>query len=543
MSGSRRPPNPYNWQHHDPSVEVPRSLTELLAEELLQGGAAVVIGGRGMGKSVLLGQVGEKLAEREGVRVIRFPSPPQSLLASECLEVLAERLGEATASRTSFDVLMSYFERQPEEHLVLLYDEFDRYAQAPAPGSPVAGQLFFNDLESARRAVTRLGILAVGTLGTFVFRDVLGSSFLSRAARFWTAPFTREETRRLARPFSDRGQPLSDEVLETLHLSSGGIPALLTYGLQRLWPLESVFERDVAAAYTHFQERYGEFLSDVTKAFSEPALSRIPLEVWQRIRTERGPFARQELEATCGSPGGALQLSVADVLNLLQAAGLIRIDGSATSDDPIEVHPVAGFLGLPEVSPPADGFAARFQRDLGMLTDRLHASSADFFRPGREAGEKQLVPESVFSAFLALGFGLLGWQAEREAQQGAGRTDLKLRRNGSPELALVEVKIWGRAGYLDAHRQLEGYWTRDVVAGAVVMVSDAEISDWTAIYRERCLASNEAEPELVETGDAALRARFRSRPPSRPIDHLLLRLPRSAATARVSEAGLSGRGA
>jgi len=525
-------PNPYDWQHHEPATEVPRALVGPLVEELLGGGGAVVVGGRGMGKSVLLGQVRAALERSAGVRVLHFPSSPRSLAAQDCFAMLADQLAEPAAAdlRTSHALFERYFGRQGEQ-LVLLYDEFDRYAQAPAPGASVPGRLFFNDLESARRAFPGLGILAVGTLGVFVFRDVLGSSFLSRAARFWMSPFERDEMRRLARAFEARGQALSEGVLDTLELASGGNPALLTYGLQHLWRIEAPAERDVAGIFTRFQDRYGEFLSDVTKAFSDPALSRIPQRVWEVVAGARGPIARGELDQICRSSGGALRLTVADALHLLQAAGFVRIDGSAISDDPLVVLPIASLLSLPEVSPPAPGFAERLWRDLETLLERLFVSSTDFFRPGLVKGEKPLVPESVFSAFFALGFGLLAWQVERETQRVAGRTDLALRRNNSPELGIVEVKIWGRRGTEEAHRQVESYWTPEVAAGAVVMLTDAEIADWAETYRRKCLEPSgmTTVPEL--SGDSVLRARFHavSRTPEgleARIDHFLLQLPR-----------------
>lgn len=524
--------NPYDWQHHEPVSEVPRTLVAPIAEELLRGGAAVVVGGRGMGKSVLLRQVRGALERNREVRVLGFPSPPQNLSAEDCLETLAEALDEpAKGLRTSFELCERYFRRRESELLVLLYDEFDRYARAPAPNAPVPGRLFFNDLETARRSFPQLGILAVGTLGVFVFRDVLGSSFLSRAARFWMSPFSREEARLLARPFGDGGHPLADDVLETLLLASGGNPALLTYGLQELWPIASPSERDVAHAYTRFRSRYGEFLSDVVEAFSDPSLSQIPQRVWELVRHRSGPIERAVLDEACRTSGGALRLTVADVLHLLEAAGVVRVDGSAISDDPVAVYPVAGLLSLPAVSPPAPGFAERLWRDLETLLGQLFAASADFFRPGRKTGEKRLVPESVFTAFLALGFGLLGWQVEREAQQAAGRTDLKLRRNGSAEVGIVEVKIWGRPGAEDVHRQVAGYWTPEVVAGAVVMLTDANVPDWPETYRRKCLEPWGVAAEEVESPEFATRARLRASSVTAEglgvrVEHFLLRLPR-----------------
>ncbi len=543
-----RTANPYNWQHHEPAVNVPRALVATVADELLQGGAAVVIGGRGMGKSVLLHQVRGALREtdprRPGdqVRVLTFPSPPQTLSATDCLRVLARQLGEPLDDAlTSFEVFERYFERHPNEKLILLYDEFDRYARPSADTDAAAGRAFFNDLETSRRSFPPLGILAVGTLGVFVFRDVLGSSFLSRAARFWMPAFSDDEARLLARPFEERGTALPEGAFDMLDLASGGNPALLTYGLQHLWPLADPTEHDVAEAFRIFQDRYGEFLRDVTKAFSDPSLSQIPHRAWELVRSDPGPVERSRFEEICRqSSAGALDLTVADVLQLLQAAGLIRVDGSAISDDPITVSPSASLLGLPEVSPPAPGFAERLWSDLELLLARLFASSVDFFRPGARSprgkraltAEKRLVPESVFAAFLRLGFGLLGWQVEREAQEIVGRTDLKLRRNGSSEIGIVEVKIWGRRAYEEVQRQVESYWTPETEAGAVVMLTDAELPDWLRAYRKKCLADENAEATVEPAGESPLRGRF-SVSSSTPqglatrIRHFLLHLPRS----------------
>jgi len=527
--------NPYNWQHHDPRAEIPRRLVEPLVDELLQGGGAVVVGGRGMGKSVLLHQVRAALESCDGVRVLYFPAPPQELSAPACLAALAKRLGQPVGDAEScYELFESYFERpDSSQRVVLLYDEFDRYARRPAgEGGATAGRDFFNDLETARRAWPRIGVLAVGTLGVFVFRDVLGSSFLSRAARFWLSPFDHEEARQLARPFAERGSVLDDEVHDALWLMSGGHPALLTYGLQQLWEVEDPGEHDVAAIYARFREHYGEFLADVEQAFSDPSLSRIPQRVWQIVREHRGPLPRERLERLCRSGDGVLRLGVAEVLQLLQAAGLVEIDGSPISDDPLLVRPRSSLLALPEISPPAPDLARRLWSDLERLLGSLFAASADFFRPGSRAGEKTLVPESVFSAFLALGFGLLGWTVEREAQQARGRTDLKLRRNGAPEHSIVEVKIWSRPGAEQVLEQIGSYWTPETSSGAVVMLTDADIPSWPAAYRQCCLGGPSVQvEEVVPEGGSALAGRFRSTSPTPAgtdarVEHFLVRLPR-----------------
>lgn len=143
---------------------------------------------------------------------------------------------------------------------------------------------------------------------------------------------------------------------------------------------------------------------------------------------------------------------------------------------------------------------------------------------------KRLVPEAVFAAYLALGFEFLGWQVEREAQNAAGRTDVKLRRNGSSEIAVVEVKIWGRHDFRDAQRQIESYWTADVEAGAVVQITDLEIEDWPRVYQDRCLAEA-ADVETRLESDSPIQARFgvtsrTSNGLMTHVEHFLLRLAR-----------------
>ena len=132
---------------------------------------------------------------------------------------------------------------------------------------------------------------------------------------------------------------------------------------------------------------------------------------------------------------------------------------------------------------------------------------------------------------MALGFRLLGWDVEREALKGAGRTDLRLRWNGGDEVAVVQLKIWGRLGYREANAQLLKYWSAEVVAGAVVMLTDAELTDWPQTYRQQCLGGRVAELQTISTPDGPVRARFACRSTTADdtearIEHFLLRVPR-----------------
>jgi len=98
--------------------------------------------------------------------------------------------------------------------VVLLFDEFDRYAVNPSPADQHhPGRAFLNDLETARKELDgRLGILAAGSIGTFVFRDILGSTFLSRAEWIVFQTLNKEEIQKLSEPFNQDKRPLDGDL-------------------------------------------------------------------------------------------------------------------------------------------------------------------------------------------------------------------------------------------------------------------------------------------------------------------------------------------
>jgi len=437
------------------------------------------------------------------------------------------------ASRYPFTATVdAYFARDGvPPRLVLLFDEFDRYAETGERRSAhPPGRGFFNDLEATRRDVAGLGVLATGSLGIFVVRDVLGSSFLSRALHVSLLPFERPEVVRLTLPFAEREKGLTEDVVDALYLTTGGIPALTTFGLQQLWSFEGPpVERDVSDVFADFSEVHDEYVRDLVRSISDPRFSDAPFRVLERIRGDSRPLPRAELEELVGARKDRLDLNLTDVLKLLQAAGLVRFQGSVVKSNPVVAQPIAGIVNLPSSSlSPQPPLSELLGRDLAQLLVKLHRSSADFFRP--VAGGKRLVPEAVFAVYLALGFELLGWQTEREAQNAAGRTDVKLRRNGSGEIAVVEVKLWGRNDFRDAQHQIESYWTAEVTAGAVVQITDLDIEDWPQVYQDRCLAHATGVEARVDS-DSPIRARFAvtaqtSDGLTAHVEHFLLRLAR-----------------
>ncbi len=153
--------NPYDWQSHHPRIGIPRQAVAEVAETLHDGGSAVVLGGRGMGKSVFLQQLQEALAQAGAVRVVLIPTPPPELTVRACLDKLADVLEVEPGAIDSRKIVDAWFAREDAPpRLVLLFDEFDRYATSRSSGNP-PGRGFFNDLEATRRDVQGLGLMAV----------------------------------------------------------------------------------------------------------------------------------------------------------------------------------------------------------------------------------------------------------------------------------------------------------------------------------------------------------------------------------------------
>lgn len=485
-----------------------------------------------MGKSVFLRQAQEELEHSPGVRTLLFSAPPAERTVRACLEALARGLGlSIEKARDPAELLEEYFDREDSPlQLVLLYDELDGYGHSSDSPHDPPGRAFFNSLEAARRDNPRLAILAAGSIGVFLFRDVFGSDFLSRASRFRLSPFELPEVHRLAKPFTDRGGALPYSVFESLYLASGGHPALVTYGLEELWKTERPTSNEVEDAFGRFREVHREFVRDVRKSFSDPSLSDAPAKVLGLIWHSSGSVPRAEILEACGTSSGVLRLDLVDVLDLLQVAGLVRVSGSPVTDDPISVVPIPSILSLPLAVSPALPLRERLLHDLETVLGLLHAVGADFYHPGAAKDGKKLVTESTFSGFLYLGLQMSGWQVEREAQSAAGRTDLKVVRDGSDGRVVIEVKIWGRNDYREVQRQVESYWTGGVVFGAVVMVTDAEITGWPALYRRDCLPEG---IEITESNnpESPVTARFACASTTADgqravVDHFLLRIPR-----------------
>lgn len=526
--------NPYRWDAQSPKVTVPR--TELITEivsHLGRGTGVTFLAGRGMGKSVLLAEVERVLQLRGDVSVVRFSGPPLQRTLEGCIAAIAAALGVARSPTDGATVVIArHLAAMPGIRSVcLLYDEVDQYA-VRVDGEPLSRQLF-NHLELARKDLDgQLGVIVAGGMGLFHLRSVDASPFISRAVRPRLPPFNAQEIARLAEPLGQQRGSLTEEFLLTLARLSGGNPALTTYALQALWDAPSLDARALVEVFDRFIEEQRDFVWSFRKAVLNEALSAAPRLVLDLVRRCEGVTSRSALRDACrdGARDDLEPLDPHDVVDVLESAGLVRREGSLRRD-PIRLHAIASVLNLGTEATSERTLRAQLRRDLARVLADLHSMSVDFFRSPSK-GAKELVPESVFCAVIALGLRLLGWvQVEREAVLVAGRTDIKARHDSFPgELAVIEVKIWPRNDYADVHAQVLGYWSSEVTAAAVVMLSDARLDDWADAYALACLHASGIQHTALDA-QTPLRAVIAATSVndggvSVTVDHHLLRLPK-----------------
>lgn len=519
--------NPYHWDSHSPVREVLRpALLSRVRDLAVSGKSAILLGARGTGKSVFLSQLERELAAQPEVAVIRINAPPPTPSVERCIKELASRLGVAFDESDDVELLLRRFQLGAPERrvIVLLYDEADQYAKSLA-GS---GRALFNDLEAARRELSPgLAVVAAGGLGLFMLRDTIGSAFTSRAEWLTLAPFDESDLDVLAAPFNEAGRVLAGDLKLSLLLGVGGNPALLTYGLEMLWDISGPTVLTVASVIADFRERHADFLKSFERSFADPEVSSVPRAVWKAINRATPPVPRAGLLAVCNDQGPA-RLNLDDALLVLKAAGLIRVVGSALAD-PLEVHPMSTLINLPDPTGGVDaGLRKALLRDTAALLAHIHSLGMDFYRPDR-GGQKALVPESVFSAVLAVGLRSMGWSVERESINAAGRTDLKVSHPASEGHVILEVKIWGRNDYKDIQQQVVSYVTKGTLGGVAIMITDAVLEGWGKSYVQEVLdrATTSSELEVPQSLSGHFLAKSKTPEGAEfEVNHLLARIPR-----------------
>jgi hypothetical protein len=455
-----------------------------------------------------------------------------------------DELNDDLLGATEFSALLrAVCDLRRYERLVLMFDELDHYAESE--DSTSLAREFFNRMENWCRALKPgVTVLAAGGIGVLGLSSRFGSQFTADASWHELAPFDEQEVSDLVAPFADDGRPLDQATREALRIFSGHHPELFVYGLEHLWALAHPTAADVDPIYARFIER-SNFVEQYWRSVTSPRVSQAGLDLLEAIKRGKGEVAVAKAQAAVSPSSGAADLTLRDVLRLLRAAILVRVEG------PLQEDPLRITL-IPSVLQPAAGVTTRCETlreqllaDLLPTLTWLYDQAPDFFDGGTT--QDSLVPEATFSSVIAYGLRRIGWSVTREPQGGAGYADIRASHPNHAGAVVVEVKTWGEKNdYEQVHNQILGYWISDVVAGAVVMLRATEPrSDWADEYVVRCLQTKALATRLQDR--PPLSAHFEARSDvvggrSATVDHLLLRLPRPSNRVKkpTTKAGTGG---
>lgn len=553
-----RKQNPYSWTTEKPTHVVPRAeLLKKAIEKLDEGeGAFVLLGTRGMGKSVFLTHLQEEIVKVPEFETIRFDSPPFSksnvLTAGNILRQLVNELIVSASKRSKGGSNNSFVQQMQDlqereklvelfevylnevsgevERVVLMYDELDAYAELHRAD---AGHDYFGALEAARKKLGRhLFVIAAGGGGMLALKTILGSSLFSRDTRKVLEPFGRDELEKLAEPFAlVRGQPLADDIIDALLLLSGGNLALATYGLQRLWREQVHTQQHVAATFATFLHDNSDFVSSIRGAIFGFHKSEVPYHVWRSLKTKGGKLPKRELNALRYALKVESEVENMDILDMLRAAGLIRMKDAHRNADPVvaELIPsIVSFDDSEEARSSVTSLREQLRFDLMDAITLIHQWAQSFYRQGnkKQNEEKQLVPEANFAMVLAVYLTAKGWNVHLESMSGAGFADIKAEHpRFSNEDAIIEVKIWKRK-VETIHNQITSYFAHGVRALATLVIGETQEPTWKDDYETTCLKGKVDGDATWKPLDRPWEGYFEAQWESRVVEHFLLRLPK-----------------
>ncbi len=555
MDQEKRGKNPYRWDLRDPGRFISRRA--LIGEALSmcepgKGGALLLLGTRGMGKSTFLARLRDELVKEPTNDVILIDGPPlargQYLGGDEMLGALSNRLLDRLTEHSVGDdeelrkelgklaqrgaprpLLSAYLDAVESrfDRLVLLYDELDRYADEGRGAKD-----FFSALEDARQQLQdRVAIVAAGGLDMLSLKTVLGSTLYVRATRRVLDSFGDEEIAELSGDYERRGTPLTDDVLATLRVLSGGNAALVTYGLESLWKIDQPTPLHIHQAFERFTDDHADFGDSVRRALFEYHASEIPIRVWRRLKQTGGRLAKSELDGLrkIGPDPVPPTIGSKDILDMLRASGFIRMNDAGWRSDPIvaEIIPSILTLDVSLAAATCETLADQLRADLVEAMADIHRMTTSFYRTDtNKGGGKHILPESAFAAAIAVSLSARGWKTDLEAASGAGYSDIKARypaRFGEDEI-IIEVKHWDNGDVATIHGQVVSYGAKGVVAFATVVITDHKDPHWSTAFEDKCLTGKIDGDPTWKVLDAPLLGYFEARTGSFLVEHFLLRL-------------------
>ncbi len=488
------------------------------------------MGGRGMGKSSLLGAIARRIDAFDELAIVRVDRPSRDPAA--LAQVLCAKLGVDGVGGDITAVLSEALMRPGAPRLVVLIDEVEVLLDTQA------GQDFIENLRTVyEHAPRRLAVFLFGGVRLRVLLTGGASPFL-RTARFHALRgFDFVETGRLMR------EPLAlevdDAIVDLVWQHTNGHPLLVQRVMERA--TDRAFREGVAMS-EHIRTALGELESDgVLFSVWWDNLTAEGQRVFRALVRQSAPVADAEAARRLGD-------RPFEWIEVLESTGVARrIEGATAprgelfrqwfllnfADETRGESPVAD--GLPR----SDRWGATdFEREVVAAVARWvrdtleHPAYAIRARSGRK-GNELLQEEDYYQISLLQALRQHDWRVEAESLSGGRkqRADLKVRSRDD-QRACGEVKRW--AGdpreYKALVTQVLSYAMPTDAFAFTVMV-DRSARPLAPAYARECIPAGsarlwpaEAAPEAVRVPALVTEHERAGAPPIR-VYHFLLQLP------------------
>jgi energy-coupling factor transporter ATP-binding protein EcfA2 len=514
--------NDYRWDQKRPNPCVPFAETATqIADRVKRGESVLILGGHGMGKSVLLREALRILEQQEDVLIVDVERPAAEPTIVGVVKAIAEDLGCAPDPQARIGRVLDAWRATRDEHrnLVLVFDDLGGMLHE---ASDLPGVLsFFNSLEKARgTAEGRIGVLGAGGGDLYALEPALGSPFATRAATHAMRAFDDDDINALIEKGGLREKPRPDDAAAAIRLLTGGHPAVTMFVLHHLdnTALQSAqdWTRIAAEGINDFLRHHRYFVHRVHQQLRTTDNARGPEAIWHYLRrTPAGEDGYPVLDLQRVLDDAGDERPLRRVLEVLQASALT--DGCTHNDTTADVRVIHSLFSLPPMPDrrPSLDLRERLRLDLEATLVRLHRSGPAWFYDAKT--KRQLVEEATFTAHIGSLLEAVGWErSHNETLQGNGRVDLWVTHpDHRGKHAIVEVKRWQNRE--DLPEQLHGQRTTDTAAMASVVVCPNQTFP---LPDEHCQRFSIVRDPALDQSDVGW---FRCTSPTDPvIDHYLV---------------------
>lgn len=314
--------NPYRWNALAPSLHhfFRRPELKRVVDTLRRRGVLVVYAGRGMGKSVLLGQAQEDLQDLD---------QPVFVVTDAGAPTLAEGIVKALG-QPGRDLASALRESVEAGGGCLFIDECDQWLRESHREASIQT---LNQLASMlqRELFGKIGVVVAGGVSPLLaFQNPYGSPFGSRVdATVFLRPVELALLREWSLPLRARHATVDEDWLQQLMIATGGIPLLLAVLLGAAWDSDPTGapHTDPVGTLARWLKSQGGFGAAARSSVQAPEQHSDAVGLLALVEEHPAGLPQRVVEEACG---GIAQTEV--LVELLVSAGLLSPDADTAAD-------------------------------------------------------------------------------------------------------------------------------------------------------------------------------------------------------------------